>query len=53
MAGGERHNLGKYNEKMRYALIVTLSTPDEEIDFYTPIETIIEEQIRTAIEIEI
>lgn len=53
MAGGERHNLGKYNEKMRYALIVTLSTPDEEIDFYTPIETIIEEQIITAIKIEI
>jgi hypothetical protein len=49
----ERHNLGKYNEKMRYALIVTLSTPDEEIDFYTSIETIIEENIRTAIEIEI
>ena len=49
----ERHNLGKYDEKMRYALIVTLSTPNEEIDFYTPIETMIEEQIRNAIEIEI
>ncbi|MGB4658675.1 MAG: S8 family peptidase, partial [Mobilitalea sp.] len=49
----ERHNLGKYDEKMRYALIVTLSTPNEEIDFYTPIETMIEAQIRNAVEIEI
>ena len=46
----ERHNLGKFNEKMRYALIVTISTPSEKIDFYTPIETIIEAQIRTPIE---
>jgi len=49
----ERHNLGKYNGKMRYALIVTLSTPNEEIDFYTPIETMIEEQIRSAVEIKV
>ena len=49
----ERHNLGRYNEKLRYSLIVSISTPDEKIDFYTPIETIIQEQIATPVEIEV
>ena len=33
----ERNHLNKYNNKARYSLIVSLSTPDEEIDIYTPI----------------
>ncbi len=36
----ERVALGKYNSKVRYSLIVTLSTPDQSIDLYTPIMNI-------------
>lgn len=33
----ERKHLGRYNKKIRYALIASLSTPNTNIDFYTPI----------------
>jgi len=49
----ERHNLGMYDKSIRYALIVTLSTPSENIDFYTPIETIINTEIKVPIEIQV
>lgn len=42
-----RNHLKKYDRKMRYSLVVTLSTPDSSIDLYTPIIT----QIRPSIEI--
>ena len=32
-----RHHLGKWNEKARYSLIVSLSTPEEQVDLYTPV----------------
>mgnify|MGYP004557324305 FL=1 len=38
---------------MRYSLVISISTPDESVDFNTPIETIIEEQIATQVEIEL
>ncbi|MFR5858322.1 MAG: S8 family peptidase [Clostridia bacterium] len=47
----ERKNLKKYNETIRYSLVVSVSTPNEEIDFYTPIQNIIEQKIETKIEI--
>lgn len=34
----ERTNLKKYNSKIKYSLIVSISTPDESIDLYTPIQ---------------
>ena len=34
-----RSHLGKYNEKTRYSLVVSLSTPEEEVDIYTPVAT--------------
>lgn len=43
----ERRNLGRINDKLRYSLIVSISTPDEEVDFYTPIKTIIKQEIAT------
>ncbi|MHB8127812.1 MAG: S8 family peptidase [Mobilitalea sp.] len=49
----ERHNLGMYDKIIRYALIVTLSTPSENIDFYTPIETIINTEVKVPVEIQI
>lgn len=39
----------KYNEKVRYSLIVSLSTKETEVDLYTPIIT----EIQTPIQIEI
>jgi hypothetical protein len=33
----ERTNLKCYNKKIRYSLIVSISTPDTKIDLYTPI----------------
>lgn len=49
----ERHHLGRYNDIMRYSLVVSISTPEESVDFYTPIQTIIEQQVATGIKIEV
>lgn len=38
----ERSHLGKYNEKVRYALVLSIETPEVEVDLYTPIITKIE-----------
>ncbi len=35
----ERHQLGRINNTARYSLIVSLRTPDENIDIYTPVAT--------------
>lgn len=45
----ERSHLGKIDNKVRYALAVSISTPDVNVDLYTPIVT----QIPNAVEIEI
>lgn len=47
----ERHNLRRFNNTMRYSLVVSISTPEQNIDFYTPIETIIEQQVATKVEV--
>ena len=41
----ERSYLGKCEKKTRYSLIVTISTPDQEIDIYTPVAQMIASQI--------
>jgi hypothetical protein len=41
----ERRNLNKYNTKTRYALIVSISTPVEDVDIYTPVATQIEVEV--------
>lgn len=33
----ERHHLGKCEKQTRYSLIVSISTPEESIDIYTPV----------------
>jgi hypothetical protein len=35
----ERTTLKKYNSKIRYSLIITIETPEETVDLYTPIMT--------------
>ncbi|MDH5572282.1 MAG: S8 family peptidase [Gammaproteobacteria bacterium] len=33
----ERSHLGRWNKKTRYTLVVSITTPDEEVDVYTPV----------------
>ena len=35
----ERHHLGRWDRRARYSLIVTIRTPEQEIDIYTPVIT--------------
>lgn len=45
----ERRHLGRWNNTARYSLIVTIRTPEEEVDLYTPVAN----QIELPIEIEV
>lgn len=45
----ERSYLDKYDCKIRYSLVVSLSTPKVDVDFYTPIMT----EIKNVVEIDI
>ncbi|MDB5584964.1 MAG: peptidase family protein [Bradyrhizobium sp.] len=45
----ERTGLKRFNDMARYSLIVSLESPDVEIDLYTPIETL----IPTLIDVEV
>lgn len=49
----ERHHLGKWDYKVRYSLIVTLSTPKSDVDLLTPIQTEIATRIAAEIEVDI
>jgi len=49
----ERSHLGYYNKKVRYSLIVSISTPEVTSDLYTPIITQIEATVKTPVEIEV
>jgi hypothetical protein len=46
----ERSNLEKYNKKTRYSLIVSISTPHNELDIYTPVQIKLSEAISISIE---
>ena len=45
----ERSRLGKCNKKTRYSLVVSISTPSEDVDIYTPVLAQVE--VPVAIEI--
>ncbi|MBF0488152.1 MAG: hypothetical protein HQK98_08315 [Nitrospirae bacterium] len=45
----ERHNLKRWNKKTRYALIVSVYSPEIDIDIYTPVAT----QVRLSVPVEI
>ena len=45
----ERDYLGKYDSTIRYSMVITISTPKVDVDFYTPIIT----EIGNAVEIDI
>lgn len=41
----ERAWLGRWGKKIRYALVVSLQTPEQNVDLYTPIQTMIKTPI--------
>ncbi len=41
----ERHQLGRWNRKARYAFVVTIRTPKSEVDIYTPVANTIKTPI--------
>jgi len=45
----ERAYLGKYDSKIRYSIIISLSTPEVDVDLYTPIITKIDNYIKVEI----
>jgi hypothetical protein len=45
----ERKNLNKYNSRIRYSLVVTIETPNTDVDLYTPIVT----RIATRVPVEV
>ncbi|MHB1484953.1 MAG: S8 family peptidase [Saccharofermentanales bacterium] len=47
----ERTHLKKCNKKIRYALVISLSTPSQKVDFLTPIKNIIENKVKVKTEI--
>lgn len=49
----ERPHLGRYNSKVRYSLVISISTPEVDVDLYTPIITQIENSIKNPVEIKI
>lgn len=49
----ERKNLKSYNKKVRYSLIVSISTPNTEIDLYNPIMHEVSIQNKSEIQIEV
>jgi hypothetical protein len=46
----ERHHLGKWDRRTRYSLVVSITTPEEEVDIYTPVAN--EVGIAVPIEVE-
>lgn len=49
----ERTHLKRYNDKIRYSLIISISTPKVDTDLYTPVITQIKTPVPTAVEVDI
>ncbi|MBI5376512.1 MAG: S8 family peptidase [Candidatus Schekmanbacteria bacterium] len=45
----ERHQLGKWNKKARYALVITIKTPETSMDIYTEVANKLEIPIQISI----
>ena len=45
----ERAWLGRWGKKIRYALVVSLQTPEQSVDLYTPILTMIKTPVTISI----
>lgn len=45
----ERHQLGRWGRMARYSLIVTIKTPETEVDIYNPVATMVQPVIATGV----
>ena len=45
----ERSNLKKYDQRTKYSLIVSISTPENEVDIYTPVKISISQPITISV----
>ena len=45
----ERHHLERWSKRARYSLVVSIRTPEEEVDLYTPVANMIRPQIEVNI----
>jgi hypothetical protein len=43
----ERPHLDRWSSKIRYSLVVSIETQEEEVDIYTPVETQVALIVRT------
>ena len=50
MVGKERPHLERWNRRARYSLVVTIETPQVDVDLYTPIATQIGVPVEAVIE---
>jgi hypothetical protein len=41
----ERHHLRKHDKKTRYSLIVSIKTPEQDVDIYTPVKIKVSQKI--------
>jgi len=46
----ERHHLCRWNSRTRYAFVVSIFTPEEQVDIYTPVATQVGITIPIAVE---
>ncbi|MBP1970798.1 hypothetical protein J2Z83_002934 [Virgibacillus natechei] len=49
----ERHSFKKWDSRIRYSLVVSLSSSETEVDLLTPIENEIKSRVATQIETEV
>ncbi|KAB0664015.1 S8 family peptidase [Oryzomonas japonica] len=45
----ERHHLDRWNKRARYALVISISTPEENVDLYTTVQNMISPVVEVAI----
>ena len=45
----ERHHLGKYDQTTRYSLVVSISTPENDVDIYNPVKVSLSQPIATPV----
>jgi hypothetical protein len=45
----ERHQLGRWDKRARYSLIISISTPETDVDLYTPIVNLIKPLVEITV----
>jgi hypothetical protein len=45
----ERHQLGRWAKRARYSLIISIKTPETDLDIYTPVENLIRAKVEIGV----